>query len=166
VTRQGAGVDRADADDALLGQQVVERPVRAPAAAHPGGIAHDVAVDPHASGLEVLVVDAGVADVRRRHDDDLAAVGGVGQRLLVAGHPGGEDDLGDRRALRAEGLAAERATVLEHEHGGGAGLRAARGAAFVGVGHAWTPSVSSPDRTVGTPRRNVATTRPGSSCPA
>ena len=51
-------------------------------------------------GLVVLVVDAGVADVRRGHDDDLAVVAGVGERLLVAGHPGGEHRLADGLAHR------------------------------------------------------------------
>ena len=55
--------------------------------------------------LDVLVVQAVVPDVRRRHDDDLAAVGRVGQRLLVAGHPRVEDDLAERRPCRPDGAA-------------------------------------------------------------
>ena len=61
----------------------------------PGRVAHDVAGDPDPARLAVLVVHAGVADVRRGHHDDLAVVGGVGQRLLVAGHAGGEHGLAE-----------------------------------------------------------------------
>ena len=75
-------------------------PVRRP----PGRVAHDVAGDPDPVRLVVLVVDAGVADVRRGLHDDLPVVGRVGQRLLVAGHAGGEDGL-------AEGLARRRRTA-------------------------------------------------------
>ena len=72
-------------------------------------------------GLGVLVVDAGVADVRGGHDDDLAVVGGVGQRLLVAGHAGGEDGLAEGLPHRAVGAAAEGAAVLQDEYGGRGG---------------------------------------------
>ena len=45
--------------------------------------------------------DPVVADQRVGEDDDLAGVGGVGDRLLVAGHRGVEDDLAGDRARRA-----------------------------------------------------------------
>ena len=117
---------------------------------HPGGVADDVAGDPDPARLGVLVVDAGVADVRRGHHHDLAVVGRVGQRLLVAGHAGGEDRLAEGLALGAVGLAAEGAAVLEDEQR----RRSLPATAF---------SASS---TVAVPRRKVATTRPGSSMPA
>ena len=82
---------------------------------HPGGVADDVPGHPDPAGLGVLVVHAGVADVRGGHHDDLAVVRRVGQRLLVAGHAGGEDGLAEGLALGAEGLAAEGAAVLEDE---------------------------------------------------
>ena len=72
---------------------------RAPVRRAAGRVAHDVAGDPDPAGLGVLVVDAGVADVRRGHHDDLAVVRRVGERLLVAGHAGGEDRLAERLAL-------------------------------------------------------------------
>ena len=95
VPGQRAGVDPADADHALGDQVVLQRALRAPAGGPHRGVAHDVAGDPDPARLVVLVVDAGVADVRRGHDDDLPVVAGVGQRLLVAGHAGGEDGLAD-----------------------------------------------------------------------
>jgi hypothetical protein len=149
VAGQRAGVDAGDPHDALGAQLVVEAAPRAPAGRHPRGVAHDVARDPEAVGLAVLVVDAGVADVRRGHHHDLAVVGRVGQRLLVAGHAGVEDGLAEGLARGAVGPPAEGPAVLEHEEGVAPGA------------HAGFPS-----STVGVPRRNVATTRPGSSRPA
>ena len=73
------------------------------------GVAHDDAAGVDAVGLHRLGRDAVVADQRVGEDDDLARVGGVGDRLLVAGHRGVEDDLaGDRlgvarRARRRSG---------------------------------------------------------------
>ena len=67
-------------------------------------------------GLRVLVVHAGVADVRGGHHHDLAVVRRVGQRLLVAAHAGREDRLAEGLAGGAVGVAAEGAAVLEDEH--------------------------------------------------
>src|SRR5206468_5802300 len=78
-------------------------------------------------------------------------VGRVGQRLLVARHPGGEHRLAERLADGAVRVAGEGAPVLENQH------RAA---------HAGTTSRSTPSATVGRPRNSVATTRAGSVCPA
>src|SRR5205085_10043827 len=64
VPGQGPGVDAADADHALRAQLVVERATAAPVGSDAAGIADDVAADPDAVGLGVLVVDAGVADLR------------------------------------------------------------------------------------------------------
>ena len=66
----------------------------------PGRVAHHVAGDPDPVRLVVLVVDAGVADVRRGLHHHLPVVGRVGQRLLVAGHAGGEDRLAEGLARR------------------------------------------------------------------
>ena len=81
----------------------------------PGGVADDVPGHPDPVGLRVLVVDAGVADVRSRHHDDLAVVRRVGERLLVAGHAGVEDRLAEGLPLGAVRLAAEGAAVLEDQ---------------------------------------------------
>ena len=98
VPHHGAGVDARDADDALPDEFVVERaggpPVRRPRRR----VAHGVAGDPDlvAAALGVLVVPAGVADLRRGGDHDLAVIAGIGQGLLVAGHAGGEHRLAER----------------------------------------------------------------------
>ena len=123
VAGQGAGVDAGDADDALLAEVVVERPGGAPARRHAGRVAHDVAADPDAAGLGVLVVHAGVADVRGGHHHDLAVVRRIGQRLLVAGHAGREHRFAERLADGAEAVAAEGPAVLEDEERLHLGLR-------------------------------------------
>ncbi len=118
VSCQRPGVDLAHADDALVGELVLELAGGAPVGRPEGGVAHDVARRPDARALVVLAVDAGVADVRGRHDDDLPVVARVGEGLLVAGHAGREDRLSDGLAERAVGRASEGAAVLEHEHRG------------------------------------------------
>src|SRR5207249_5140556 len=111
--------------------------------------------------LGVLVVDPRVADVRSGLHHDLPVVGRVGERLLVAGHAGREDHLAVRLAERAVCLAAERPAVLEHQHRRLYPL-ALRAFALARGGH----RTALPSSTVGSPRRNVASTRAGSVMPA
>ena len=118
VAGQRAGVDAGDADHALLAQRRVERTPRPPARRHPGRVADDVAGDPDPGGLGVLVVEAGVADVGGGHHHDLAVVRRVGERLLVARHPGGEHRLTEGLALGAVGLPTEGPAVFENEQSG------------------------------------------------
>ena len=118
VARDGAGVDAADAHDAVAHERVVERLVGAPVRHDARRVAHDVPRHPDAPGLRVLVVHAGVADVRRGLQHDLTGVRGIREGLLVAGHAGGEDDLAEGRAARAVGAADVAGAVLEHEDGG------------------------------------------------
>jgi hypothetical protein len=110
-------VDAADADDARRREVVVEAPLRAEVRHDAGGVAHDEAGDPDLRGLHVLVVHARVADVRRGHEHDLSGVGGVGERLLVAGHAGREHGLAERAAASSVGASLVAGPVLEHEHG-------------------------------------------------
>src|SRR5262249_27261295 len=59
-----------------------------------------------------------VADVRIGESDELAGEARGGHRLLVAAHPGREDDLAGRGLVGAARLAVETRAVLER-HGGG-----------------------------------------------
>ena len=154
VPGQRPGAGDGDAGDALGAQLVVQAPLRPPVRGQPGRLADHVPADPDPPRFGVLVVDPGVADVRCGHRHDLAGVGRVGQRLLVAGHAGVEDHLAERLAVRAEPGPAERGAVLQDQD-----RRRARPACR-------RHQASFPSRTVGVPRRNVATTRPGSSIPA
>src|SRR5690606_14527057 len=107
------GVDAGDPDDPEALELLVERARRAVVRDDAGGVADGVAGDPDLRGLLVLAGDARVADVRRRHDDDLPRVARVGDRLLVAGHAGREDDLTEALADGAVGDALVAAAVLE-----------------------------------------------------
>ncbi len=115
VPGQRPGVHAADADDALGREPLTEVAGRAPVGRAAGRVADHVAGDPDPVGLVILGVDAGVADLRRGLHHDLPVVGRVGQRLLIAGHAGGEHGLTERLAGRAVGLTDERPPVLEHE---------------------------------------------------
>ena len=116
VAGERAGVDAADPDDAL------PRPARRPGcrwpASWPGGGPGRgrrtrrptcVRLSSSSPFTPVLPMCGAVMTTT------WPVVAGVGQRLLVAGHPGGEDRLADRRPDRAVGLAPERPPVLEHE---------------------------------------------------
>ena len=106
VARELARVDVGDADDAVAREVGVERLLRAPV--RRDGLASRT-TKPATRGrvvhrLGVLGVDADVAHLGRRHRDDLPAVRGVGEDLLVAGHRGREDGLaGRRRRARRRG---------------------------------------------------------------
>ena len=115
VTGDGPGVHLAHADHVLGLQLLVQRTTGPPARRDPGGVADHVAGDPDPARLVVLVVPAGVADVRRGGHHDLAVVAGVGERLLVTRHPGGEHRLAEGLPHRSERPAAERAAVLQNE---------------------------------------------------
>src|SRR4029077_10502072 len=78
-------------------------------------LAHDHAAGLDALGLHRVAGDAVVADQRVGEGDDLPGVGGIGDRLLVAGHRGVEDDLAGDVAARAEQLAVEPGAVLEQD---------------------------------------------------
>ena len=63
--------------------------------------AHDRRPRVDAVGLHRLGADAVVADLREGEGDQLAGVAGIGHRLLVARHRGGEDDLAHGMASSA-----------------------------------------------------------------
>src|SRR4029453_19447791 len=67
--------------------------------------------------LDVLAVDAVVADVRVGHRHDLPGGGGIGQHLLVAAERGIEDDLAGHLAAVTEAQPLEERPVLERERG-------------------------------------------------
>jgi hypothetical protein len=113
VAGQGAGVDLVDAQDASRAQEVGQAAVGAPVAADAARLADDVARHVDALALEVLRVDAVVAHQGVGHGDDLAAVGGVGEDFLVAGHGGVEDDLAFSLSLAGEGSAREGPAIFE-----------------------------------------------------
>ena len=81
--------------------------------------------------FDILGVDAVVADFRIGHRDDLAAIAGIGEDLLVAGHRGVEADFAVDFALGAEGNAGKnvpssRASLAGWVMSSGAGFDPAR----------------------------------------
>ena len=113
------GVDAGDPDDVLADQLVLQRAGGAPVGGARRRVAHRVAGDPDlvAAALGVLAVPAGVADLRRGGHHDLAVIAGIGQRLLIAGHAGGEHGFAERLADLAERRPGEDAAVFEHQYG-------------------------------------------------
>ena len=118
VAHHRAGVDARDADDALPDQFVLEGSGGPPVGRPRRRVAHGVTGDPDlvAAAFGVLVVPAGVADLRRGGDHDLAVIARVGQRLLVARHAGGEHRLAKRLADGAERGAGEDPAVVEDQN--------------------------------------------------
>ena len=76
--------------------------------------AHHQTGDVDRGGFLVLVVHAGVADVRIGQGHDLLTVGGVGQYLLVTGHRGIEDDLANGLTVGANRPTAKHAAIFEN----------------------------------------------------
>jgi hypothetical protein len=82
--------------------------------------------------------DAVVADERVGHGDDLAAVRGVGEDLLITGHGGIEAGFTGGGTGDAEGFTEKMDSVFEGENGFHAGLgRALDGALGVGNPEGW-----------------------------
>ncbi len=94
---------------------VAERAVGAPVAGQRRRLAHDEAGHARRLRLGVAGRHAVVADVRRRHRDDLAGVGRIGQHFLIAGHARVEHDLAARFAGRAGGDAAIPGAIFESQ---------------------------------------------------
>jgi hypothetical protein len=99
--------------DAGLGEPVAQALSRPPVRGMTRELTHNDAADLRRRGLRVLRVDPVVADHRRGHHDDLAQIAGVGERFLVAGEIGGEDDLTECRIDGSSGGTGEPAAVFE-----------------------------------------------------
>src|SRR5437763_3812362 len=121
MARGRARVDPLDADDPVAPEVVVEAHARAEVRGDGRALLDDEAVHPRLPRLDVLVVDAVVADQRVRHRDDLPSIRRIGEDLLIALHRRIEDHLARRFAERAEGLARERPAVAQDEKGAGHG---------------------------------------------
>src|SRR2546422_506700 len=70
-------------------------------------------------GLDVLGIDAVVADHGSGHHDDLAEIGGVGEHLLVAGQVRRDDNFGVRGLERDGRGSGKPSSVLEQHVGRG-----------------------------------------------
>ncbi len=115
VAGQGASVDVAHPDNALRTQLETQISTRAPVGGEPGGVAYHIASDPDPARFAVLVVPAGIADVRSGRDHHLAVIAGIGQGLLIAGHAGRENRLAKGLTHSAKGPPVKAASVFKHQ---------------------------------------------------
>src|SRR6185436_18059666 len=81
-------------------------------------VAHHETLGIDAARFAILGVHAGIADMRIRQGDDLPAIRGVGEDLLVAGDGGVEDHLAHRSASGPDGTAAKDRPVGKDQRGG------------------------------------------------
>ena len=110
---QRAGIDSRDAHDAAGGQVVVQPAIRAEIAGHAAEVANHEAGQVGTAALDVFDIDPVVADFRIRHGDDLTAIAGVGQNLLIPGHRGIEANLAVDFSRGSKCGAAEHGAVFK-----------------------------------------------------
>ena len=117
VPGQPPGVDVADAGHAGFGQPVWQGPRGPPAGHMAADFAHDQGRQAGTCAFDVILVDAGVADVGRGHADHLPLIGRIRDHLLVSGQAGVEHHLPHCHRLRAKPLAGEHGAVRQHQMG-------------------------------------------------
>ena len=108
-----ARVHPLDAGETVFFQISVKRKRCAPVADNGTEFAND---EPGALGhvrLGVLVINAVIANLRKRHGDNLPKVGRVGQDLLITRHAGVKNRLARHRGQCAKGASVEHAAVLK-----------------------------------------------------
>ncbi len=111
-----AGIDAGESNDSMGVEKAIESLGSAPVGrCSRHGACDDASEVDFVDGLEVFVVCADIADMRKGESDDLSGIGGVGQDFLVAGDRGVEAELADIAALSAESLAEEFCAVFEDE---------------------------------------------------
>ena len=127
VPHECAGIDPREPDDVLPREFVLQRSARPPARDTSRRVSHHEPGHPDLricgvtggpDGLVVLVVPAGVADLRRGGHDDLPVVAGVGECFLVSGHARAEHGLAEGLSDRTERRATENPSVFEDQHRG------------------------------------------------
>lgn len=91
---EGAGVDALEAQDVRLGKIVRKRGVGAVVGMEAGEFADNEAGDLDLGRFDVFNIGSGVADEGDGGDENLAGVGRVGQRFLVAAHRSVKHDFG------------------------------------------------------------------------
>ena len=101
--------------NSVSGEVVVERLRRAPVAGQRRQPLHDECFEKRLAGFDVFGIDAGIADQRVRHRDDLAGVGRVRQDLLITRHRGIENDFAHGFAFKAVSVATKNTPVFEQQ---------------------------------------------------
>ena len=88
------------------------------------------------AGLDILVVGAGISDVRKGEGDDLPGIGWIGEDFLITRHRRVETDFADGRARGAEPKPFEHHAIRQNEEGGRAGLPPKWNSLLLLAGHA------------------------------
>ncbi len=92
-TREFAGVDVGDCDDATGLQIVLQATLAAPVACEQRQIPNNQTTGVNPRCFFIFVIDAGIADMGISQGDQLLAVGRVGEDFLVTGHSSVENHL-------------------------------------------------------------------------
>ena len=113
MSGEAASIDAFDAQDPMLLKVLAKGLASAPVAGYGVELTDYKAFDPGVQGLRVLWVDPVVTYLRIGHRDDLAAIGGIGEDLLVAGHTRIEDHFPTVLATSAKTEPSQDGAVLE-----------------------------------------------------
>src|SRR5690606_33813433 len=114
--REIASVDAGDGHDAFVAQVGWQHTLRTEVGSRDGHVPHDKSGGEHAARFAVLVVDAGIADMRIREGNDLTAIAGISQDFLVARHGRIENYLGNRRAWRSYRHTPKHGTICQSQN--------------------------------------------------
>jgi hypothetical protein len=116
VTDQAAGIDFGDDGDAAFRKEVFGFIVGAPIADDGRDFADHEPFDIWAAGFTVGLICAVVADLRIGENDDLAAIGRVGEDFLIAGDGGIENNFAGALSGRSKTDAFEDDAVFQDEN--------------------------------------------------
>ena len=112
---QAAGVQIIHADHAVRLEHRVQRALTPEIGRNIGKVAHDVRRRPNLFALIILRYIAIITDQRESLNDHLAAIAGIGQRLQIPRHAGGENGLARRTPLYAKRLALKHVAVFQQQ---------------------------------------------------
>lgn len=110
-----AGINAGDAHY-VMGFQIVRQALaRAPVADTNRHIAHHQPADMNATRLNILVIDADIANMGIGQRYDLTRIRGIGEDLLITGHRGIKNDFPNGAALCANRDAAENRAIFKSQ---------------------------------------------------
>ena len=109
---EGSRVDTFDPNDSVAVKIIGQLSVRTEVACSATSFFHDKAGQVRLSALDVLRVDAVIADLRIRHRHDLTAIARVRENLLITGHRRIEADFTVHFSVGAEGSSCEHRSIL------------------------------------------------------
>ena len=109
---QRAGIDLADAGDAIALKVPVQRLIRPPIRNYRTHFADDKGSHLWSITFDIFTVDPGIANMGHRHTDHLAAIGGIGKDFLIAGQASVEDNFTHNGGGCTKGFASVDCAIL------------------------------------------------------